>query len=152
MHTKTSPFACIGEGIEQYFDSNLKPLKEFDLKFLIIKDPGSELAQMLLMKEYNPYQYHAQALQKFMDDNSLIEIIVNGGGKIRFRAERQQIVFYNKSYAFGLASHSELKEFCEKHWPGIEIRIDIQENPREHISISGKIYTYAKVKYEADNP
>lgn len=154
MENQTNkPFIFIGRGIENYFDSAFQPTDDIDLKFLIIKSPGSEITQMLLMQEGNPYTYHAQSLLKYMDENSISEVIVNGGGKIRFGlGAPKRVVFYNKSYAFGLPCLDELKEISEKYWLDFPVRIDINSNDRGNINISGKIYSYAKVKYEAENP
>ena len=111
-----SPVVLIGEA-ENYFDEKFQPTMKMDLKFLIIGEVGSTSLQFLLMEPNHPHEIHAQALLEYMKTNKLVQIMVYGGGKLRFYIEQRLVRFSDRSYSFGIPSESRLIELSKSIWP-----------------------------------
>ncbi len=123
------------------------PQKWENFKYLLIQESSEESVKMLLMKEGEPYKYHAEGLMSYMVDKNLSDIVVRGGGKIDFQPGGKEIGVLGKSYGFGTPAVHEIKEFIEQNWPHFTlVSIPAYGEPRI------KTYSKAEVKYKADNP
>jgi hypothetical protein len=113
----------------------------------MIQEPNSAEIKMLLLAPYRPYEYHAQALLSYMDQNGFSQIKINGGGKVEM-SPQDEFLFYEKSYAFKYANHAEIQALCNQVWPGRAIRIT---SPNSE-TVMSRVWTKSQVKHEADNP
>ncbi len=147
---KEGQLILVGKAIK-CFDSNLQPTVSNEYKFLIIKSPEDILPQILVMEEFEPFVYHAQALLCYMEENNLNEVVVNGGGKINFYLNDLAYKIYGKSYSFDIPCVEEVSQISNQLWPKFRYRIDIISSVQD-INISGEICTFEKVKYYVDNP
>lgn len=135
----------IGKTKELFVDGY--PQKWEDLKYLLIQESSKESVKMLIMKEGEPYKYHAEGLMSYMEDKNLFDIIVRGGGKIDFQPGSKQISIRGKSYAFGTPAIDEIKKFIEDNWP----KFFLTSIPSYGEPLI-KTYTKSEIKYKADNP
>jgi hypothetical protein len=149
--TTAEQLILIGKA-ENLFNENFEPKEYETLKYLIVREPDVGVTKMLLMLEFAPYEYHAQALLSYMTRNNIPEIIINGGGKVTFSPDDKRIQFFGLSYAFGKVCKDEVLKFATTAWPSFKCNDVFGELGKEDISISGELYSQAKVKYEAEHP
>ncbi len=121
-------------------------------KYLMIEEDGE--LKMLLMVEDEPFEFHAEALLKYMEDNKISEIKVNGGGKFMnmFYEDRSEMHFFDRSFSFGDVYPEEVKFFTEMIWPSF--KIDIKSLPvfedMGNIFEKGKVFTINEVRHKAE--
>ena len=118
------------------------------LKFLLTKNTEHSPTQILLMKEFSPYEFHAEALLFHMKKNNLNEIIVKGGGKICFNFVENKLSIFGTSYAFKSALKDEIEKICKECWPGYEILANKLRDEMTPIEVDGKIYSIKDVEEE----
>jgi hypothetical protein len=137
--------------VNDLLGADFLPKEQHEFKYLMINEKGLEYPQMLIMDEYNPYTYHAQALKSYMKERQLQEITVNGGGKIRFNPQYHECRVSGKSYAFGEASGFEVLDFVKSIWPEMSVLCGASKD-RLGIFTSGKVYNLDQVQYYIDHP
>jgi hypothetical protein len=152
---KQNQIILLGQA-QQLFDANLNPITQSGtFKYLILKDPASGVLQIMLFLVNRPFEFHAEGLQSYMNQNNLREITLNGGGKVVISASDKLkiMTFHDKSYAFGQPCPAEVVSLAKELWPEFEIDSSrINSYAKEEMSIAGETFTYGQVKYEADHP
>lgn len=132
------------------FDEKNLPLDlSARLKFVMLIGLTGSL-QMLLMEEYEPFSYHAQAILSYMKENNLDKITLNGGGKLTF--EDKRFSFNGFSYAFDGANNEEVRAFAEKIWPDQSIEVSLGRQLEGPIDKTGTQYLLGKIQHFVDNP
>lgn len=132
--------------IEGFFEGE-KPITYIkDAKFIIVSTDGINL-QIIIHIPEPPYEYHAQAVKKFMDDNGYTEIYCYGGGKIVL-GNTPDILFHSKSYAFGTANNETINKVAGEIWPGYEVEIMTTGTK----VTEGRIYPKENIQHLVDNP
>ena len=136
-----------------YFDENMMPIKSAEFKYLMVSTDNKNL-QMLLMIEYCPFSYHAESVKWLMEKEELEIIKINGGGIISFGVETNEIVIYEKSYAFGKVCIDEVVEFLKEKFPGFVVD---SSNMFNDINIkrmheTGKIFNLEQIQRFIDRP
>ena len=149
--TKTSPLILIGPA-SKYFDADLQPTAPTELKCIVVKELKSDEIQILLLKMYEPFEYHAEALLSYMKEKHLSEIMINGGGKVYFDPIEKTVRYYDKSYAFGYVCQDEVLNFSKHVWSDFDIKPNFGSSSQSNMAVSGRSYSYEKVKYEAEHP
>jgi hypothetical protein len=142
---KKNRLILIGKAAE-YFDESFYPRRDIqELKFVMLKDSESSELKMLLMEARNPYDYHPQAVHRYMQDNSLESIITNGGGKICFDLHEMTCTFFGISTSFENVCPAEVIVFIKAMWPTLTAGChDIPVYAKE-IALSGKTHTCKEV-------
>lgn len=141
------PLILIG-GAANYFDSNGDPIpvsEEVELKFMMIQNADDKQIKMLIMKEWQPHEYHAQALKQYMEENSLMEIKENGGAKITLRST--YTLFWGRSHSLGQASAKEVEDFSKAVWPTMKCIFSLDDK-RKGMAIAGIIRSRKRIEQE----
>lgn len=133
------------------FDADMQPIRQQSFKYIVVKDPNKDYIQILVMVMYLPFEYHAEALLNHMDENNIPEILVNGGGKLSI-TPGESCYFHGKSYAFKHPWPEEIEQLQKDIWPNLKFLNNSESSAQGNMSVSGKLYTRAQVKYEADHP
>ena len=126
---KYKPLVLIGEA-EKCFDEQYTLIREVDLKFLIIEEPN-ELPKLLCMLLDKPFRLHAQALKQYMEDQGISNIIVRGGGHIRFYDDGS-IGAFGTSFEFKSAAPEQLESCIAAIWPSANVNTDDLEHLPDH--------------------
>ncbi len=145
---KYQPLVLIGEAEKCFDEQYTLPSIETDFKFLIIEEPN-ELPKLLLMLLDKPFRLHAQALNQYMDDKGISNIIVRGGGYIRFY-EDGSIGAFGTSFAFKSAVPEQLESCISVIWPSADVNTDDLEHLPDHdFKYYHRSYSIDKIAEEA---
>jgi hypothetical protein len=111
----------IGE-IEKLFNTDATAKKYVkDAKFILVSTDNVTYKMIMHLERY-PYEYHAQAVLKYMEDNNLNEIYSYGGAKIVLGTV-DDVLCHGKSYALNTANNEKLTEVVKSIWPNAELQI-----------------------------
>jgi hypothetical protein len=111
----------IGE-IEKLFNTDATAKKYVkDAKFVLVSTDNVTY-KMIMHLSFYPYEYHAQAVLQYMEDNNLDEIYSYGGAKIVL-GTIDDILCHGKSYALNTANDEKLLDVVKSIWPNAELQI-----------------------------
>ncbi len=111
----------VGE-IEKLFNADAKAKKYIkDAKFILVSTDNVKYKMIMHLASY-PYEYHSQAVLKYMEDNNLNEIYSYGGAKIVL-GTIDDVLCHGKSYALKTANDEKLTEVVKSIWPNAELEI-----------------------------
>ncbi len=131
--------------IQDLFDKEIPKKYIKDAKFIIISTDGVSLKMIMHLPE-PPYEYHPEAVKKFMDDNGYNEVRCYGGAKIVL-GTIPEILFHGKSYSFGIPSDENIKRIANEIWPGYDLEI-MTSRPK---LAEGRIYNRESIQHLIDN-
>lgn len=136
----------IGE-IKELFNPDATAKKFIkNAKFILIST-DNVVYKMIMHLEGYPYQYHAQAVLQYMEDNNLNEIYSFGGAKIAI-GTIDDILCHGKSYALSTANDAKLLEVVKSIWPNAELQIMTSGVKVKEAMLFSK----EQIKYFAEHP
>ena len=136
----------IGE-IRKLFNDDATAKKYIkDAKFILVSADNVEYKMIMHLGCY-PYEYHAQAVLQYMEDNKLDQIYTFGGAKIVL-GTIDDVLCHGKSYALDTANDEKLTEVAKSIWPNIQLEIMTSGvKVREAV-----LYTKEQIKNFANHP
>ncbi len=117
-------------------------------KYVILKPKGGEL--LALVSNTIFHEYHANAVQAFMEENEIDEVKISGGGKVI--SSEDTCKFFSSSGSFGACSVYDIAEVIKvfSNLSGIEkTKVSVEGHLGKRISEGGgKTYTLDDIKRE----